>query len=108
MGQTTTNRSGGRNMNLQMAIPINAGIWQVIEGFKALEAKAHANHNKDIARLPLGGRPISQVTGDIMGPSSNRERQHSIKAFELKNIVEHRLQYGPVAYLKLLSQEKTA
>ena len=108
MGQTTTNRNEGRNMNLRAAIPINAGIWQVIEGFKDLEAKAHATRNEDIARLPLGGRPISQLTGDILGPASNRERQRSIKAFELKNIVEHRLQYGPVAYLKLLSQEKTA
>ena len=38
MGQSTTNRNEGRNMILRAAITINAGVWQVIEGFRNLEA----------------------------------------------------------------------
>ncbi len=103
MGQTTTNRNEGRNMLLRAAIPINAGVWQVIEGFQDLEAKTRAVRDEDIARLPVGGRQLDQATGDIVGPATQRKRSQSMKAYALKNIVEHCQEYSHVDYLKRLS-----
>ncbi len=104
MGQSSTNRNEGRNSNLRSAIPINAGLWQVIEGFRDLEAKTRTVRDEDTARIPLGGRPVDPNTGDIIGPASGRDRLKSIHDFKLKNIVEHRSEYSHADYLKRLSE----
>ena len=90
-------------MILRAAIPINASVWQVIEGFRDIEAKTRAVWDEDVARLPLGGQPYSQVTGDIVGPASQRDRRRSARAFELRNIVQHRAEFSHVDYLNRLS-----
>ena len=104
MGQSSTNRNEGRNSNLRSAIPINSGLWQVIEGFRDMEAKTRTVRDEDMAPLPLGGRPIDPNTGDIIGPASGRDRLKSIRDFKLKNIVEHRSEYSHADYLKRLSE----
>jgi hypothetical protein len=96
MGQSTTNRNKGQNMILRAAIWTNSSVLQVIEGFCHLEAKTRAVRNEDVAQLPLGGQPYSQDIGHIVGPGSQRNKRRSARAFELRNIVQHRAEFSRV------------
>ena len=102
MEPTDTNRNEGWNSVPRASVSKNAGLWQLIEGLIGLEAKTRAQREEDTARIPLGGRPISQNQGDIDGPASSRERRKSVRDWERRNIVMHREEYGKVDFLRRL------
>ena len=78
----------------------NSTIWQLIEGLRGLEAKTRAQRDEDVARIPPGGTPILEGSGDVDGPATNAQRKLSIIRWERRNVLQNIERMDKVVFLK--------
>ena len=78
----------------------NSTIWQLIEGLRGLEAKTRAQRDEDVARIPPGGTPILEGSGDVDGTATNAQRKLSIIRWERRNVLQNIERMDKVEFLK--------